>query len=173
MAKQPSYTVDNQLGVIKSLYTVGTFTDYSVTFNRNQESRINQMTLNMEFSLVFVSIHQIMEPAPNMKMLVWKLQNVNQIKIASLWYKDRIVLDFLPICQISWYFVFYTIMPQCHYGFEALQMLPITCFMCLIYSKDVSLPRGLPVMWNMHHSCYSKFITQHFSEHLLDFFQVW
>lgn len=71
-------TINNQLGVSKSPYTVGTFTDYSVTFNRIQESRINQVILSMEFSLEVVSIHQIVEPAPNMKvLLVW--QNIDQI----------------------------------------------------------------------------------------------
>lgn len=39
------------------------------------------MTLNMEFSLEVVSLHQIMEPTSNMKMLlVWKLQNVKPKK---------------------------------------------------------------------------------------------
>lgn len=140
-------TINNQLGVSKSPYTVGTFTDYSGTFNRVQESRINQMTLNMKFSLEVVSIK-----SGNL-LPTWKCCSFGRMSIKSKLLHcgaDRMGLDFLPICRISRYFVFFTTMPQCHYGFEALQMLPLTCFTRLIYSKDVSLPRGLLATWTMH-----------------------
>lgn len=51
----------------------------------------------MEFSLEVVSIHQMVEPAPNMKMLlVW--QNVNQIKTASLRCRQD---GFRPFADLS------------------------------------------------------------------------